>query len=195
MVSLPPFQLRPDDRARIARALTPDGQPPPAFVMAEIERLLERARVDVALNMDARQSTTAEGRAEVEEIADAASRLARLISGASDEVQHFLDGWMPYGTAEDVALLAEKARRAAESHHRRSELERVSPDDGPPRKWVAFHLACELAPIWKEYSELGWSHRGPWKDFVSLAFALAGVDASAERMARNAARAFRDAET
>ncbi len=145
--------------------------------------------------MDARQSTTPEGRAELEEIADAASRLARLISGASEEAQHFLDFWMPYGTAEDVAALKGQARRAAERHRDTSEAERVSPDDGPPRKRVAFTLARDLAPIWAEHSELGWAHRGAWRDFVRLAFAIAGVEASAERMARNAAKAFRDAES
>jgi hypothetical protein len=144
--------------------------------------------------MDSPRSTTKAGGDELRQIEALAGELANAFQSVCDEAQHFLNFEVPYDGAESVALLAIQIQQARARHDHNTDLEKRKTSDGAPMKWVALSLAEDLAPFWAEWSGLGWSHNGPWGHFVSVAFDLAGVKASAETMARNAAKSYRARE-
>lgn len=188
-----PFRLTKSDRLRLAEAIRRPGDLPDS-VLDAIKTRLSRARSETALGMDAPRSTTKAGGDELRRMEASARELANTFQSVGDEAQHFLDFEVPYDGAESAALLAIQIRFARERHDHNTDLEKRKASDGAPMKWVALSLAEDLAPFWAEWSGLGWSHNGPWGHFVSIAFELAGVEASAKTMARNAAKSYRDGE-
>jgi hypothetical protein len=162
-----------------------------------VEEAVGLARSYKRLNLDSPRATTKAGRKVLEKMKAVSRELADYAGEANDELRHFLDFGGSRTVSETAGLLAAQIASALEQHIHEGDRVRIGEGGKPPGSLphsTNRGLADELAKIWATNTDRGWSHNGPWGDFVTLVFGLAGVKSGSRDHARLAARRFRKCE-
>lgn len=190
-----------DERLRLSAALS--SGPIADSVLDEVEDLIQRARMNTELILNARRSTTPAARKKLVRIAGLARQLGDAVADLDSEVRDEVENFLTLAMADDMGAyydvrdrfvdFADQTDAAVQLHLEREQEEAPTQKDGAPRNRIARDLAFGLAPIWAEHSGRKWTANGPWGHFVGLALEFAGVEASAEGMARVVAKGLKKA--